>query len=106
MKTLLMHRDHNFDWQRELPPTAENLIQDLGLAVLFKTMCGNDEFLMQVAQRAVLWSLTDPDEIVYRQQALNDCIEHPEVVRAMYDLTVETVVERRKIWAGSARCRS
>ncbi len=98
MKTLLMHRDHNFDWQRELPPTAENLIQDLGLAVLFKTMCGNDEFLMQVAQRAVLWSLTDPDEIVYRQQALNDCIEHPEVVRAMYDLTVETVVERRKIW--------
>ncbi len=41
MKTLLMHRDRNFDWQQDLPAQAENLIQDLGLQVLFKTMCGN-----------------------------------------------------------------
>ncbi len=98
MKTLLMHRDRNFDWQQDLPAQAENLIQDLGLQVLFKTMCGNDEFLMQVVQRGVLWSLAEPEAIVYRQQALTDCIEHPEVVRAIYDLTVETVVEKRKLF--------
>ena len=102
MKTLLMHRDRNFDWQRELPGHAENLIQDLGLEVLFKVMAGGDEFLLQVVKRGVLWSLTEPEAIVYRQQALSDCLDHPAIVRAIYDLTVETLVEKKKIfgWFG------
>jgi hypothetical protein len=98
MKTLLMHRDRNFDWQRELPAQAENLIQDLGLQVLFKVMSGGDEFLLQVVQRGVLWSLTEPEAIVYRQQALSDCLDHPAIVRAIYDLTVETLVAKKKIF--------
>lgn len=98
MKTLLLHRDRNFDWQRELPAQAENLIEDLGLQVLFKAMSGGDEFLLQVVQRGVLWSLTEPEAIVYRQQALRDCLDHPEIVRAIYELTVETLVEMKKIF--------
>lgn len=98
MKTLLLHRDRNFDWQRELPAQAENLIQDLGLQVLFKAMSGGDEFLLQVVQRGVLWSLTEPEAIVYRQHALGDCLEHPEIVSAIYDLTVETLIEKKKIF--------
>jgi hypothetical protein len=98
MKTLLMHRDRNFDWQRELPGHAGNLIQDLGLQVLFKVMAGGDEFLLQVVQRGVLWSLTEPEAIVYRQQALSDCLDNPAIVRAIYDLTVETLVEKKKIF--------
>jgi len=98
MKTLLMHSDHNFDWRRDLPPQSADLIQDLGLPVLFNAMGGRDEFRLQVAQRGVLWSLGDPEAIVYRQRALSDCVAHPEIVRAIYDLTVETLIERRKIW--------
>jgi MutS-like protein len=98
MKTLLMHSDRNFDWQRDLPAQSADLIQDLGLQVLFNEMAGGDEFLLQVAQRGVLWSLSDPEAIVYRQQALSDCFEHAGIVRAIYDVTVETLVERRKIW--------
>jgi hypothetical protein len=60
MKALLMYRDRNFDWQRELPAQGADLIQDLGLRVLLDAMAGGDEFLLQVAQRSVLWSLTDP----------------------------------------------
>ncbi len=98
MKTLLLHRDRNFDWQRELPAQAENLIQDLSLQVLFRAMSGGDELLLQVVQRGVLRSLTEPEAIVYRQQALSDCLEHPEIVRGIYELTVETLVEKRKIF--------
>jgi hypothetical protein len=99
MKSLLMHPDCDFDWQRDLPPHAEDLVHDLGLDVLFRTMAGGDAFHFNVAQRAVLWSLTDPPAIVHRQQAWTDCARHPEVVRAIYDLTVETLTEKRKIFS-------
>ena len=98
MKVLLMHHDRNFDWQRELPAQAPNLIQDLGLGVLFNHMSGGDEFLLQVAQRGMLCSLAEPEAIIYRQQALSDCLAHPEIVSAIYDLTVETLVEKKKMF--------
>lgn len=93
-----MYPDRNFEWQSELPPQAEDLVADLGLNVLFGAMAGGDEFLLGVVQRAVLWSLTDSATIIYRQQAWTDCLEHPDVVRAVYDLAVETLNEKRKIW--------
>lgn len=98
VKALLMHADRNFDWERELPAQAEELTQDLGMQVIFWAMAAGDDFLLQVAQRAVFGSLSDPDAILYRQHALSDCLEHPEVVSAIYNLTVETLAERRKIW--------
>lgn len=98
MKALLLHPDRNFEWQKELPPQADDLVADLGLSVLFRAMAGGDQFLLDVAQRAVLWSLTDPAVIAYRQEALTDCLENAEVVRALYGLAVETLSERRKIW--------
>ena len=98
MKALLMYPDRNFDWQRQLPSQSKDLVADLGLNVLFTTMAGGDQFLLDVVQRAVLWSLTDPATIVYRQQALTDCVEHPVVLRMVYSLAVETLDEKRKIW--------
>jgi len=98
MKVLLMHYDRNFDWQGELPAQAPNLIQDLGLEVLFNHMSGGDEFLLQAARRGMLRSLAEPEAIIYRQQALSDCLAHPEIVRAIYNLTVETLVEKKKMF--------
>lgn len=98
MKTLLMYPDRNFEWQRGLPPQSKDLVGDLGLNVLFAAMAAGDQFLLEVVQRAMLWSLTDPATIVYRQQAWTDCIEHPEMLRTVYALAVETLDEKRKIW--------
>jgi hypothetical protein len=98
MRSLLMHHDRNFEWERDLPVQGEDLVQDLGLEVLFKAMAGGDAFLRHVAQRGVLWSLSEPGAIVYRQQALSDCIAHAEIVNAIYNLTVETLAEKKKIF--------
>lgn len=98
MKALLMYPDRNFDWQRQLPPQSKDVVADLGVNVLFGAMAVGDQFLLDVVQRAVLWSLTDPATIVYRQQAWTDCREHPDLVRMLYGLAVETLNEKRQIW--------
>ncbi len=98
MKSLLMYADRNFEWQSELPLQAKDLVADLGLNVLFDAMAGGDQLLLGVVQRAVLCNLSNPATIIYRQQAWTDCLEHPDVVLALYALAVDTLKEKREIW--------
>ena len=81
-----------------LAPTGNDavLTQDLELETLWNAMADGDEFLFETAKRAVLSSLTDPDAIVYRQQVLADCLEHPEIVRQLYDLAVQALDNERQ----------
>jgi len=59
MKALLLYRDRDLDMERELPPQAEDLVQDLGLSQILQAMSEGDELMRDVAQRALLFSLTD-----------------------------------------------
>lgn len=98
MKALLMHPVQDFDLQRERPPHQAALIQDLELGTLVDAMAGGDQFLYEVAERAVLSSLQDPEAICYRQQVLTDCLQQPAVVRELYGIAVEAIQRERKIW--------
>jgi DNA mismatch repair ATPase MutS len=73
------------------------LTQDLELETLWKAMAGEDEFLFETAKRAILSSLGDPEEIVYRQRVLADCLEHPEIVRQIYELAMEALESERQV---------
>ena len=73
------------------------LTQDLELQTLWNAMAAGDEFLFEMAQLAVLSSLTDPDAIAYRQHVLADCLEHPETVRQLYQLAVEALENERTV---------
>jgi hypothetical protein len=73
------------------------LAQDLELRTLWNAMAAGDEFLFEMSKRAVLSPLTDPDAIVYRQHVLADCLEHPEVVRQLYQLAVEALENERAV---------
>jgi len=101
MKAFLMHRGKDFDLNRALPPNARDLTQDLELEKLFDAMALGDKFLLDVARKAVLSSLTDPEEIVYRQHVLNDCMKQSSVVTEIYALAVEAIERERKIWRGA-----
>jgi hypothetical protein len=96
MKALLMHPDQDFDLQRELPAHQAALTQDLELSTLFVAMAGGDQFLYEVAERAVLSSLQDPETIIYRQQVLTDCLQQPAVVRELYGIAVEAIQRERR----------
>jgi hypothetical protein len=98
MKAFLLYRDRDLDPNADLPPNTDDLMQDLELDTLFEAMASDDEFLADVAKRAVLSGMTVPEEIAYRQRVLVDCLDHEAVIREMYDLTVKGIQGEKKIW--------
>lgn len=98
MKAFLMHRDRDFELEHELPANEQALTQDLELSTLWSAMAAGDTFLFEVAKRALLLSLRDPDEVVYRQQVLTDCLKNASVIRELYALAGEALASERSLW--------
>ncbi len=98
MKVLLMFRDRDFALGEDSPANAQELVQDLDLETLFRSMAVGDNFLLEVTKSAVLGSLKDRGSILYRQEILNDCIEFSEIVREIYGLSVDAIERERRIW--------
>jgi DNA mismatch repair ATPase MutS len=85
----------------QLPPATLALSQDLELETLFHAMAAGDEFLLEVARKAVLASLHERDTILYRQHILADCLERADIVREMYGIAVEAIERERKVFGWS-----
>ena len=97
--TDMAYRRPGVDRTEQLTPHDRTLIQDLELDTLLHAMAGGDEFLLPVAQQAVLSGLRNNVEtILYRQEVLRDCLKEPAVVRQLYHLTVEAIERARKKW--------
>ena len=96
MKVYLMHPDRDLDLEPPLPANAESLIQDLELDTLLDAMARGDEYLRELATKCLLSSLTEPEAILFRQRILRDCLEHPAIVRQLYDLAIEALDSKRK----------
>jgi DNA mismatch repair ATPase MutS len=104
MKAFLLYRDRDFDLAQEPPPGAQDLVHDLDLEVLFKTMAGDDPFVLEVARKAGLSILTDVPAVLYRQDILRDCIGNAAIVRSLYSLAVETIErEKKDYWSVHSR---
>ena len=101
MKTLLMHRDRDFEPGQAMPWNESALTQDLELNTLVSAMANGDEFVFQVGRQALLSAMgNDRDTILYRQAVLRDCLANPGVVRKMYDLAVDAMEHQRRSWLG------
>jgi hypothetical protein len=96
MKVHLMYRDRDFDLERVPPKNSQVLREDLDLDTLLTTMAQGDAFLLAVAEAGLFASLTEPQEIVYRQDVMRDCLEHPEIVRELYEIAVDAVEAERR----------
>jgi DNA mismatch repair ATPase MutS len=91
-----MHRDRDFDLKAKLPVNADDLVQDLELGTLFRAMAGEDEFLFEVARVAILSGIgNDADTILYRQDALRDCLDNSDAVRDIHATVTATIKGRR-----------
>jgi DNA mismatch repair ATPase MutS len=100
MKVFLMHKDRDFDLAAAPPWNEAALLQDLELDTLLNAMASGDAFVREVAKKAVLASLTDPAELLYRQAVLRDCLENRGVIRAIYRVAVEAIGAERKQYLG------
>jgi DNA mismatch repair ATPase MutS len=127
MKAFLMYKDRDFDPQQllarrerelgyrnadhdalrleQLLPWNEAVLrQDLGLDILLSAMAGDDKFLFEAAQVALLSSVDNLETILNRQAAFSDCLENAAIVRNMYQLVVAAIAEARKrYWTPSGR---
>ena len=97
MKSFLMHPDRDFDTGRGLPCNEPDLAKDLELDVLLRVMAGDDKFLLGVARSGLHSGLTNPEEIVYRQHVLADCIAEPQIVNDFYQVAETALAEEKKI---------
>ena len=98
MKAFLLYRDKDFDPMERLPSHSAALVKDLEMGRLFTAMASGDEFLFDVARKLLMASLLSPDDILYRQQILADCLERPEVIREIYSISVEAIEREKKVW--------
>ena len=104
-RNLEREREKNPALFAKRPNSDETLTQDLELDTLLNAMAAEDEFLYEMAKRGILSSLTDPEAILYRQQVLADCLEHPAIVREIYELAIEALGNERKVggfWTGAS----
>jgi len=114
MKTFLMHRDHDFepaqtlsrrdryrhhasyyDLDKILPWNENDLTKDLGLEIVLKTMSLEDEFLYEVAKVALLSSVIDKDNILYRQHVFSDCLKNAGIIKNVYQIASDAVKAER-----------
>ncbi len=101
MKAFLMHKDRDFDMGQPMPWNERSLIQDLELGTLFRAMAEDDDFLFDVAEKAVLTGIHNgPDAILYRQAVLKDCLKNSTVVRDIYDIALEAIEGEKKAYWG------
>jgi len=103
MKVLLMHRELDFQAEREPPWNMPDLVADLGLSWLFQAMARGDEIVGDVCRSALGQSVTDVATVHYRQAALRDALANPDAVRALYQLAASTVEDERKHYFGLFR---
>jgi MutS domain V len=95
MKVRLMHADREFQPACSPSAPADQVAADLGLGELVDAMAEGDAYLRGIAEHSLFEGLREPEEIRYRQRVVADCIEHPQVIRAMYALAVAGVDTRR-----------
>jgi hypothetical protein len=101
MKVRLLDPDSDISLEPRTPPRLADMVEDdLELRTLYKVMANGDQFLYDVANKVVPLGVTDPVVIEYRQDVLSDCMANRPVVQQMYDIAVDAVEVRKKVFLG------
>ncbi|CAB3853449.1 MutS-related protein [Achromobacter denitrificans] len=101
MKVFLMYPDRDFDMNAAPPLNGRDLMDDLELPTLVQAMAGEDEFLSTVARAALLGAVRANKETVeHRQAVLRDALAHADVVRQLYQLSMDALESKKKSYWG------
>lgn len=99
MKALLMFPDKDFDERSNVAANKEDLSQDLELQTLFASMANEDEFLLKIVSAAILSSsANDKKTVQWRQDILKDCLNHEDIIRSLYAITLEPIQIRKSMF--------
>jgi len=92
MKTLLLYKDDDRNLTHQKLWNEDALVQDLELNILFKTMSGGDEFLLDMARKGIFSGMyCDRETMLYRQDILKDCLNNSSLIRHLYQITIDSI---------------
>lgn len=98
MKANLMFRDKDFVITKKYPFGSDHLLADLELERILEHMALKDEMIYVTCKEAILNPLFQIEEVIYRQDNLMDALDHPNVIKMLYEITVETEKQRKSSW--------
>ena len=79
-----------------IPSFARDALKkDLELDTILKAVAGKDDFILEALTDALFSPLPAPELVAYRHEVLHDTVDHPEEIRALYDLCLAT--DRRRL---------
>ncbi|OIQ90602.1 endonuclease MutS2 [mine drainage metagenome] len=87
----------------EAPPiwNETDLTRDLALETLFQAMAGEDDCLYETVRWTILQSTRgDLEAVQYRQGVLQDCLDHSDIVRQLYDVALAAANRRNERISG------
>ena len=96
MKSFLLYEDRGLDAGPE-HPAAASTARDLEIDTVLRAMSGGDEFLLSVARSVLLTCVTAPEDVLYRQEILADCIRNPGIITDLYSTVAGAVRDDRQI---------
>jgi DNA mismatch repair ATPase MutS len=97
MNVHLLYKDSE-SGPKDVSMNRNELVQDLNLDIIFKTMSRGDKFIYKTARAVMTNPLTDKRTVLYRQGIITDCVKRFDDFNKMYEMTTETIeiVERFK----------
>ncbi len=98
MKAYLMFRDKDFNLKAKPCFGKDTLTADLDLQRILSVMAQKDEIISASCNSALFCPLQSIEEIHYRQENLCDALRNSDIVRQLYEITVETEKRRRSSW--------
>ncbi|MDR5684082.1 MAG: DNA mismatch repair protein MutS [Armatimonadota bacterium] len=91
----------DFDPNAALPPTAADLVRDLGLRRILEAMAADDPLVFEVGRRVLLEGTGgDLRTVLYRQAVLEDCLGNPDAVRELYEISVQAAEQVKGHYLG------
>jgi DNA mismatch repair ATPase MutS len=98
MKTNLMYRNKEFSIEAPRCFGAKTMAADLELGSILSKMACSDADVYEACSAALFQPMTDPDEIRFRQMNMEDCLQNPEPVRRLYQITLDTEKRVKSSW--------
>ena len=87
MEPYLLYRDSSTDGKKNYG-FPRDMVKDLNLDIILKTMAKTDELIYEKVRRVVLIPLTTPEEILYRQEILRDLRHQDGMLEDLYACAV------------------
>ena len=84
MEPYLLYQDSSSDGNKSYA-FPRDILKDLNLDILFKTMARTDDLSLEKVRRVMLIPLQTPEEIIYRQEVLRDLRHQDMFLEDLYE---------------------